>query len=209
MIAQPREDVYLRALEPSDLDRTWKWHNDPGLYEMLVSPFRYVSRAAEGEWIHRKAAYSQTEVQLAICLKPDDQHIGNIHLRSIDWVSRHAEVGVFIGEAQHWSKGYGRQAMGLLLRHAFHDLGLRRVYLTVLEDNQRAIRAYAKCGFTVEGRLRRHAYKDGQYRDLIVMGVCAGDPGVERVQETDASEAFDCRPGKPHVEESYDRASLI
>src|SRR4030043_948727 len=108
------EDVYLRSLEVSDLERTWKWHNDAGLYEMLCSPFRYVSHAAEEQWIRRKTAYSQTEIRLAICLKQGDQHIGNIHLTNIDWVSRHACVGIFIGEAKHWSNGYGQQAMRVL-----------------------------------------------------------------------------------------------
>jgi RimJ/RimL family protein N-acetyltransferase len=173
------ENVYLRALEPSDLDRMWKWHNDSGLYEMLVGAFRHVSHAAEEAWIRQKAAYSQTEIQLAICLKEGDQHIGNINLRSIDWVSRHAQVGVFIGEEDHWSKGYGQQAMRLILRHAFNDLGLRRVHLIVLDDNDRAIRAYEKCGFIVEGRLRQHAYKQGKFRDLIFMGICVGDPGCD------------------------------
>jgi len=182
---EPAENVYLRALDPSDLDRTHKWHNDAPLYEMLVSPFRHVSRAAEDEWIRRKAAYSQTEIQLAICLKEGDQHIGNIQLTDIDWVARHALVGIFIGEAQHWSKGYGRQAMRLLLRHAFHDLGLRRVYLTVLDDNLRAIRAYEKCGFVVEGRLRQHAYKRGQFRDLIFMGICVDDPDGHWAEDAD------------------------
>jgi RimJ/RimL family protein N-acetyltransferase len=173
------DDVYLRALETSDLDRTWKWHNDPELYGLLVSPFRYVSRAAEEQWLRQKAAYSQTEIQLAICLKRGDEHIGNIHLTNIDWVARHAGVGIFIGAAEHRSKGYGRQALRLLLHHAFHDLGLQRVYLTVLEDNQRAIRAYEKCGLVVEGRLRRHACKQGQFKDLIFMGICADDPGCD------------------------------
>jgi diamine N-acetyltransferase len=170
-------DVYLRALEPADVERTWKWHNDPGLYEMLVSPFRYVSRAAEEEWIRRKAAYSQTEVQLAICLREGDRHIGNIHLTDIDWVVRHAGVGIFIGEEEHWSKGYGQQALRLILRHAFNDLGLHRVHLVVLDGNDRAIRAYEKCGFVVEGRLRQHAFKQGKFRDLILMGICVDDPG--------------------------------
>jgi RimJ/RimL family protein N-acetyltransferase len=152
-------DVYLRALEPADVERTSKWHNDPRLYDTLVSPFRYVSRAAEEEWIRRKASYSQTEIQLAICLKEGDQHIGNVHLTDIDWISRHACFGIFLGEVRHQSQGYGQQAIRLLLRHAFHDLGLQRVYLTVLDDNPRAIRAYEKCGFTVEGRLRKHVYK--------------------------------------------------
>jgi RimJ/RimL family protein N-acetyltransferase len=82
-----------------------------------------------------------------------------------------------LGEVRHQSQGYGQQAIRLLLRHAFHDLGLQRVYLTVLDDNPRAIRAYEKCGFTVEGRLRKHVYKRGQFRDLVFMGVCADDPG--------------------------------
>lgn len=170
-------DVYLRALEPADAERTSKWHNDPSLYDTLVSPFRYVSRAAEEEWLRRKTAYSQTEIPLAICLREGDRHIGNIHLTDIDWISRHACFGIFIGEAQHQSRGYGQQATRLMLGHAFHDLGLRRVYLTVLDDNPRAIRVYEKCGFTVEGRLRQHVYKRGQFRDLIFMGICANDTG--------------------------------
>jgi diamine N-acetyltransferase len=179
------EDVYLRALELSDLDRTWKWHNDSRLYGMLVRPFRYVSHAAEEEWLRRKAAYAQTEIQLAICLREGDQHIGNALLTDIDWVARHAMVGIFIGAEEHWSKGYGQQALRLILRHAFHDLGLRRVHLIVLDDNDRAIRVYEKCGFVVEGRLRQHAYKQGKFRDLIFMGICVGDPGCDWLDAPD------------------------
>jgi RimJ/RimL family protein N-acetyltransferase len=179
------ENVYLRSLELSDLERTWKWHNDPALYEMLVSPFRYVSLVAEEEWLRQKLAYSQSEFQLAICMKETDQHIGDIHLRNIDWISRHAEVGIFIAEVEHWSKGYGQEAMGLILRHAFNDLGLQRVYLTVLDDNHRAISAYEKCGFVVEGRLRHHVYKRGQFKDLIFMGICVGDPGCRWAHNSD------------------------
>jgi RimJ/RimL family protein N-acetyltransferase len=177
--------IYLRALDHSDLERTSKWHNDSGLYETLVNPFRYVSRAAEEEWIRRKAAYSQTEIHLAICLTESNQHIGNIHLRSIDWTARIAEVGIFIGEAEHRSNGYGSQAVRLMVRHAFNDLGLLRLYLTVFEDNHRAIRAYQKCGFVVEGRLRKHAFKLGRFKDLIFMGICRDDLGGDRApQET-------------------------
>ncbi len=179
------EDVYLRALEPSDVDQTRKWHNDAGLYDMLVSPFRYVSHAAEGEWLDSKTAYSQTEIQLAICLKEGDRHIGNINLTNVDWIARHGYLGIFIGETQYQSKGYGQQALRLMLRHAFRDLGLHRVYLMVFDDNPRAIRVYEKCGFVVEGRLRQHAYKRGAFRDLIFMGICAGDPVGDGADDAD------------------------
>ncbi len=191
------EDVYLRALEPADLDRTRKWHNDPSLYDTLVSPFRYVSQAAEQEWIRTKVAYSRTEIQLAICLKEGDRHIGNIHLTDIDWVSRHAHLGIFIGETQYQSKGYGQQAVRLMLHHAFADLGLHRVDLSVLDDNPRAIRAYEKCGFVIEGRLRQHAFKRGQFRDLILMGICASDPGGDCVDNTNRVERDASNPVTP------------
>lgn len=175
--------VYLRPLELGDLDRTFRWHSDPGLYEMLVSPFRYVSRISEEEWLRKKMQFSNAEIQLAICLKDGNQHIGNIHLRNVDWVSRTAETGVFIGEAENWSKGYGREAMRLILRHAFNDLGLQRVWLTVFADNQRAIRSYEKCGFVVEGTLRKHAFKCGELKDLVYMGINVADPGAGWVKQ--------------------------
>jgi len=181
------EDIYLRALELTDLDRTSKWHNDPKLYEMLIRPFRYVSRVAEEEWLRRRTAYCRTEARLAICLKRNSEHIGNIYLADIDSVSRHACAGIFIGHEEHRSKGYGRQAMRLLLNHAFDDLGLHRVYLTVLEDNQRAIRSYEACGFVVEGRLRQHGFKQGRFKDLILMGICADDPARDRAEDAGRS----------------------
>jgi diamine N-acetyltransferase len=181
--AETMQSVYLRSLEISDLDRTWKWHTDAELYETLVNPFRYISRAAEESWIQQKAIYSQTEIRLAVCLKPGDQHIGNIQLIDIDWIARRAEIGIIIGEPQYRSKGFGQQALRLMLRHAFQDLGLHRLYLLVFEDNRGAIRVYEKCGFVIEGKLRQHAYKRGQFKDLVFMGICADESGHNGVEE--------------------------
>jgi RimJ/RimL family protein N-acetyltransferase len=167
--------VYLRALELDDLDRTYKWHNDPELYKTLGGPFRYVSRATDEEWLRKKQLFSTEEVNLAICLTSNLQHIGNIYLRNIDWVARHGELQIWIGEPDQRSKGYGQAAVRLLIKHAFQDLGLLRLYLFVLEDNQPAIKVHEKCGFVVEGRLRKHFFKDGKFRDYLVMGLCADD----------------------------------
>lgn len=169
------EPVYLRALEIDDLERTHKWHNDPTLYETLTSAFRYVSRAAEEEWLSKLLAYSNQQISLAICLTDESQQIGNIYLKDIDWVARHAAVAMFIGGPDQRSKGYGQAALHLLIKHAFEDLGLLRLHLLVLEDNQPAIRVYEKCGFVVEGRLRKHVFKGGEFKDVLVMGICADD----------------------------------
>jgi RimJ/RimL family protein N-acetyltransferase len=169
------ELIYLRALEASDLERCHTWHNDRNLYDMLVGPFRFVSKQAEQAWLDRRTAFSSNEVNLAICLKKSDEHIGNIYLREIDWISRCARLEIFIGDREERSKGYGQSAIRQLLTCAFRDLGLNRIYLQVLADNCAAINVYEKCGFSIEGRLKNHVFKQGGWKDLIVMGICAED----------------------------------
>ena len=72
----------------------------------------------------QRLAFSDDEVNLAICLKDTSQHIGNIYIRSIDWIGRHAELRIFIGEPGQRSKGYGSATIRLAARHVFEDLGL-------------------------------------------------------------------------------------
>lgn len=167
------ESVFLRALDDSDLDRMHRWHNDPSLYETLVGTFRFVSRAAESEWLRQRANYTAQEVNLAICVRETGEHVGGICLRKIDWVARNASLNVFIGEKTHRGKGYGGSSIRQLLRHAFLDLGLNRIYLQVLASNTTAIHLYENCGFAREGLLRNHAFKDGILCDVVIMAICA------------------------------------
>lgn len=98
-------------------------------------------------------------------------HIGNIYVRSIDWVYRHAIIGILIGEADNRSKGYGQSALRQIITHSFQVLGLHKLILEVLEDNPRAIHVYEKSGFKIEGTMRKHVYKKGIWKDLIIMGI--------------------------------------
>jgi RimJ/RimL family protein N-acetyltransferase len=101
----------------------------------------------------------------------DDRKIGLIDLNGIDWVSRNAWVGIGIGEREFWGKGYGTDAMKILLRHAFTILNLQRVSLNVFEFNQRGYASYLKCGFREEGRLPAALMKAGKRCDLIFMSI--------------------------------------
>ncbi len=167
--------VHLRALDESDLEQTLRWHNDPGLYASLGDTFRFVGRAAEAEWLRVKSGFLANEVNLAICRTANDEHIGNIYLREINWVARKAVLHVFLGTGEHRGKGYGQQAVRLLLRHAFMDLNLRRVGLEVLANNAIAIHVYEKCGFSSEGRLRSFAVKGGIPEDVIMMSILSDE----------------------------------
>lgn len=166
-----RNGLYLKAIGSDDFERLFKWHNDAALYTTLGGHFRYVSRDSETEWLRRRID-ARDEVNLAICLREPPAHIGNIYLRSIDWVARNAELHTFIAEQEYRGKGYGSTAVRLVMKHAFKDLGLLRLYLYVLANNAAAIATYEKCGFVREGRLRHHVFKQGAFEDMIVMGVC-------------------------------------
>ena len=168
------EQVYLRALEIGDLERTYKWHNDPNMYSIMGGTFRFVSHASEEAWIRKKQEFSTTDVSLAICVTETSQHIGNIYLRNIDWVNRHAELQMWIGEQDKRSQGYGFAAQTLLHNHAFNDLGLLRLYLYILEGNPSTYLA-KKFGFVKEGKLRQQVFKDGEFKDIVIMGLCVDD----------------------------------
>ena len=99
------------------------------------------------------------------------QLVGNISLHNIEQINRCAEVGLFIGDKEYWNQGYGREAMRLMLRHAFDHLNLNRVYLRVYETNPRGIRSYERAGFVQEGRLRQAQYFNGIFVDVLIMSV--------------------------------------
>jgi len=87
----------------------------------------------------------------------------------------HAKLGIAIGSAPHHGRGMGSEAIRLLIDFAFTDLNLNRVYLDVIADNFRAIRAYQKCGFQHEGVMRDHYFIDGRYIDAWMMAINRAD----------------------------------
>lgn len=97
--------------------------------------------------------------------------IGLVELNSWDWSSGTAWVGIGLGDRDYWGRGYGTDAMRILLRYAFMELNLHRITLNVFEYNQRGIRSYEKAGFKHEGRERKWLNKDGQRWDIIFMGI--------------------------------------
>ncbi len=101
----------------------------------------------------------------------DDCLIGSIGLGGLNWASREAWVGVEIVERDYLGKGYGTDAMRVMLRYAFDELNLQRVSLAAFENNQRALRSYQKVGFTIEGCMRGEVSRDGRRWNSIFMGL--------------------------------------
>lgn len=90
-------------------------------------------------------------------------------------------LGIGIGEAEYWGKGYGSDALRLALRYAFQELNTHRVSLGVFEYNPRAIRAYEKAGFRHEGRMRQEMLRGGKRWDGLLMGILRREWDADRV----------------------------
>jgi UDP-4-amino-4,6-dideoxy-N-acetyl-beta-L-altrosamine N-acetyltransferase len=162
----------LRRIERDDIPTFVRWFADPEVREFLLLN-RPISIAEEEQWFVQQLQSQNAE--LFAIETNDGIHIGNIGLHDINWLHRAAEMGIVIGHKQYWSKGYGSDAIRTLLRFAFDEMNLHRVQLTVYEDNARAIRAYEKCGFQHEGRLRDAVYRKGRYYDMLLMSVLSGE----------------------------------
>ncbi len=107
--------------------------------------------------------------------RADNRHIGFLHLWWVGWAEGDAFLAIGLGDPDFRGRGYGTDALRVLARYAFHELNLHRVSLRVLAENTRAIRAYAKAGFVVEGRERAADYRDGERTDIVWMGLLRED----------------------------------
>jgi RimJ/RimL family protein N-acetyltransferase len=113
-----------------------------------------------------------------------DALIGHIRLDRVDLRDRRASLAIGIEDPAQLGIGLGREAMVLVLEYAFDVLALHRVSVRVVEYNLRAIRAYQKCGFVVEGREREAAFVDGVWHDDLMMAIL--DSEFEAIQRSKA-----------------------
>lgn len=171
----------LRAVERADLDKFHAWINDPEVTEGLAL-YLPMSMRDEESWFDGVAKRPPQEKPLAIECREGDgwKLIGNSGFFDIDSTARSGEIGIMIGEKSYWNKGYGTEAMTLLLKHGFETLNLHRIFLRVYASNPRAIRSYKKTGFTLEGRLREAVFKRGRYDDVLIMSVLRSEWDANR-----------------------------
>ncbi len=175
------EHIRLRAIERRDLPFFVQWLNDLEVSRTLSVRFP-LSLEEEEKWFAELMQTHPAERPLAIEVRAESDWklIGNCGLFKIDWINASAELGIFIGDKSYSNQGYGSEAVSLLCHHAFETLNLHRVFPHVDEFNQRAIRAYEKCGFVLEGRLRQADYREGKYHDVVIMSILHPEWGQSR-----------------------------
>ena len=123
----------------------------------------------EEEWIKSQKSNKSGEYNFAIEDIKTKRYIGGCGIQNVNWLTRVATVGIMIGDEGYLGKGYGTDAMKVLMKFIFQDMNIRKIRLSTFSFNVRAQKSYEKCGFKVEGILKDEIFKDGKYYDEIVM----------------------------------------
>jgi RimJ/RimL family protein N-acetyltransferase len=160
--------VTLRAIEREDLKRLHELNANVDLVlggdgSWSPLPLATFDKRFERRLEDREPAWFAIEV--------DGRLVGDIELHSRDRRSCVTSFGVAIYDREYVGRGYGREAIGLLLDWAFLIQNYERVWLTTWHTNERALRCYRSLGFAEEGRQRRQIYVEGQYVDVVLMGL--------------------------------------
>lgn len=202
---------HLRELERKDLPVINKWRNDPELICLLGAPFRYINLDIDIKWYESYLGNRGNAVRCAITEDDKDLILGLVSLTSINYLNQSAEFHIMIGDIQNQGRGIGTFAVKNMLNHAFKNMNLHRVELTVLEDNARAKHLYEKCGFVYEGKKRKAKYKNGKFVDMLQYSILKSEfkwggviPNLPTWQILNISEKCDIDTIIHACDEAYD-----
>lgn len=159
------EQCYLSPINVDDAATYVGWLNDMEVVRTLTMASFAISLKNERETLERLSG----EHVYGIVTIDEDRLIGNCGLHDINHVDATAEIGIFIGDKTYWNRGFGREAMRLLLGYGFDYLSLRNIMLRVYAFNERAIASYRGLGFSEIGRRRSSVRREGTEHDVILM----------------------------------------
>ena len=168
--------IELRDIHPDDGERLYHWRR-----EREVDRWMYQSPPPDME-THRRwlRNFLDDPDRLGWMITRGGEPCGFLILTGVTSTQQRAQWGWSIGEAEARGRGAGRAAQALGLDIAFRELGLQRVWAEVRADNEAALKAQAAAGFRREGYLRRHAFKDGEFRDVVILGILAEEWAARR-----------------------------
>lgn len=168
--------IRLRAYRENDIQRAFEFMND---YEVIrnTAPgaIRAITLEEEREFIMSARIKSDLGYDFAIEDIQTGEYIGGCGVKNTNLKERTCELGILIGDKNYWGKGYGTDAIKVLLKVIFGELNFRKVKLGVYDFNKRAISCYEKNGFKIEGVLKEELYREGKYHDVILMAIFKKD----------------------------------
>jgi RimJ/RimL family protein N-acetyltransferase len=164
-------------LEPQGLehfDGLWQMLNDEEGARMTGSRHRFEEEFAR-TWVATRQDHDD-RADFAVVRNDDGEVLGEVVLNELDATNACCNFRIGLRGPEVFGKGYGTEATGLLLDYAFDLVGLHRVELEVYEFNPRGRRCYEKAGFVQEGVRRKALHWEGEWYDVVLMGILASDP---------------------------------
>ncbi|MCM3711765.1 GNAT family N-acetyltransferase [Sporosarcina luteola] len=163
--------LQFRKMMVSDIEKYHSWRNDLAVMNTTSTSLDLYSLDETRHFVENIILNSTSSKSYIIEESEGNTAIGVTSLINIDSKNRNAECIIDIGEKEFWGKGYGTEALKMLLEYSFLELNLHRVSLRVFSLNKRAIHIYNKLGFIKEGVVRESLYRNGKWHDIIIMGV--------------------------------------
>ena len=189
------ERIVLKRHVPDNLAAFRRWYSDPEVARLA----RYQDgpmRLEEIDRFFQVRAIGPESLAMAIHVAGSDRLVGTCAFSQLDPDNGSVLFHITIGEKDAWGRGFGTEATALMVGHAFSTLGLHRVALSVFDFNERAIRAYLRCGFVIEGRARESIWRDGRWHDELSMSLLAHEWRAARCEAGEVGgPAARSRPG--------------
>lgn len=164
--------IYLSPRNSEDVEKFTEWLNDFETTDYTGRSGILTTLDGERKYLEEN---SNPEATFVIVTLEDNKIIGTVSLEDINWINRTATLGIFIGDKEFRSKGYGTEAIRLILEYGFKYMNLYNIKLDLMEFNERALKCYEKCGFKEYGRRRKCKFVNGKYYDSISMDILADE----------------------------------
>lgn len=165
MITLKGEHIYLRALEPEDLEFIYGIENDESLWELSNTIIPYSKFLIKQYLEHsHKDIFEVKQLRLVIS-NYKNKPLGMIDLFDFDFKNSRAGVGILVKESKDRQLGYGREALQLLIKYSFSHLGLHQLYCNISEDNDASIKLFSSQGFKMIGLKKDWNYIEGSYKN--------------------------------------------
>ena len=164
------ERIYLSPQTTEDAEKYTEWLNDFETTDYIGRSSQPITREWEQQYLEE---HINGEANFGIITLEDNKLIGTIGIEHIDHIGRRGTLGIFIGDKEYREKGYGTEAIRIILDYGFNYLNLNNIKLDLIEFNERALACYKKCGFKEYGRRRKCNFVNGNYYDTIEMDILA------------------------------------
>ncbi|MFI0427238.1 MAG: GNAT family N-acetyltransferase [Flavobacterium sp.] len=161
--------IYLRALEPEDLEFVYAIENNESVWEVSNTQTPY-SRFLIRQYLENahQDIYEAKQLRMAICLKNSFEAIGLIDLFDFDPKNNRAGVGILISNESNRNKGVGSEALALIINYAFEQLQLHQLYANIGSDNEISLQLFTKFGFQKIGTKKDWIKINNNYKDELL-----------------------------------------